>query len=641
MKDVKKTVGICVARLDQDHPGRYVKAVCEKARQQNCRVEIYSVFKQLDYMNSFLEGELEIFGQIPWERLSVLMIFTESFRNVEVANKLVEQAHQYEIPVISVDSRLEGCHNVLFAYEESFERIVRHIVEQHGCKKINFMAGFENNDFSDARIRMFQSVLEENDITFEESRLAYGQFWEMPARIACEKWVSMWQVGKQEMPDAIICANDIMALTVCNVLTNHGIRVPEDILLTGFDGLNLERYCTPRLTTARDDMEVIGNELMKVMDKCVEEPNRELTEVRVPFQTVFSESCGCMPIQSCNPNEQIMELYGNAAEMRIQSNDLFFMMSILTDGYSTVDMAENLKSYQHFIGVDSMKLFLNRTFYQETDVPHEHFDKNSMLLLAEISDGEYRAPLMEVSKEKEKEMIDGLLEEAGEVLFVPIHQQEEQYGYMAVTYSDCADDIGAFYEFVLALNQVLGTIRKQSQLHRMFITDNLTELYNRRGFYGELRKTIKELQGKEKTLFIASVDMDGLKDINDSYGHAEGDFAIKTVAGFLRGTLEGRKGVCARFGGDEFMVAIISDASAGDTEFYEAYESILQKRVERFERRSKKPYQIGVSIGCVHKKINDLSDVDVLMKEADDIMYDCKSAHKNSRMTRIRESRRG
>lgn len=175
----------------------------------------------------------------------------------------------------------------------------------------------------------------------------------------------------------------------------------------------------------------------------------------------------------------------------------------------------------------------------------------------------------------------------------------------------------------------------------MFITDNLTELYNRRGFYGELRKTIKELQGKEKTLFIASVDMDGLKDINDSYGHAEGDFAIKTVAGFLRGTLEGRKGVCARFGGDEFMVAIISDASAGDTEFYEAYESILQKRVERFERRSKKPYQIGVSIGCVHKKINDLSDVDVLMKEADDIMYDCKSAHKNSRMTRIRESRRG
>lgn len=641
MKETKKTIGICAAVLDHDHPGRYVKALCEKARQQNCKVLIYNVLKQLDYMNSFLEGELEIFWQINWEKLSVLVIFTESLLNMEVATKLVELAHGHGIPVISVDSRLKGCHNVLFAYEESFERIVRHVVEQHGCKKINFMAGFENNDFSDARIRIFRKVLEENQIEFEESRLAYGQFWEMPARIACEKWVSMWQVERQEMPDAIICANDIMALTVCNVLTNHGIRVPEDILLTGFDGLNLERYCTPRLTTAIDDMPIIGSELMKMVDKCVENPDMELTEVRIPFQTVFSESCGCMPIQSCNPNEQIMELYGNAAQMRMQSNDLFFMMSILTDGYSAVDMAEHLKSYQNFIGVNSMLLLLNPTFYQETDVPHEHFDKKSMLLLSKISDGKYDAPFMEVTKDKEREIIEEMLEETGEILFVPIHQQEEQYGYMVASYSDCTNDMGAFYEFVLALNQVLGTIRKQSQMHRMFITDNLTDLYNRRGFYGELEKALKELRGKDMTLFIASVDMDGLKYINDTFGHAEGDFAIKTVARFLCGTLEGRKGICARFGGDEFMVAIVSDTQEEDVAFYDAYESILQKRIDRFERRSQKPYQVGVSIGCVHEKIQSMSDVDRLMKMADDIMYACKSTHKNSRTARLRESRRG
>ena len=112
------------------------------------------------------------------------------------------------------------------------------------------------------------------------------------------------------------------------------------------------------------------------------------------------------------------------------------------------------------------------------------------------------------------------------------------------------------------------------------------------------------------------------------------------MADFLRGTMEGRKGVCARFGGDEFMVAILSDAQEEDVAFYESYESILQKRVERFERRSKKPYQIGVSIGCIHRRIKSLEDVDGLMKKADDIMYDCKATHKNSRTARIRENRR-
>lgn len=640
MEQEKKIIGVCVAGLERDHPGRFVKALCSKAKQQNRAVVVYNVFKKLDYMNSFLEGEIQLFQQIPWERLSVLVIFTESIDNGEISGKLAESAHDHGVPVISVDHCLEGCHNVLFAYEEAFERIVRHIVEHHGCKTINFMAGFENNDFSDARINIFKKVLAENHIPFDEKRMAYGQFWEMPARIACEKWVTKWQVGVQEMPEAIICANDIMALTVCNVLMNHGFHVPGDVLLTGFDGLGLVSYCTPNLTTARDDMSLIGNELMKMVDRCTENPKMEPMEIMIPFQTVFSESCGCNAVREHNTNEQIMELYGKAAEMRIQSNDLFFMMSTLTDGYSALTLAKDLKSYQHFIGVNSLMLFLNPAYYRETDIPHKGFGSDSLLLMSEICHGDYHAPLTEVSRERERQMIEEMLEKKGQLLMVPIHQQEEQYGYMVVPYADCAEDVGAFYEFVLALNQMLGTIKKQSQLHRMFITDNLTELYNRRGFYGELENAAKNLQGKEMTLFIASVDMDGLKYINDSFGHAEGDYAIKTVADFLRGTMEGRRGVCARFGGDEFMVAILSDVQEEDVVFYDSYESILQKRVERFERRSKKPYQIGVSIGCIHRRIKNLEDVDGLMKKADDIMYDCKATHKNSRTARIRENRR-
>jgi diguanylate cyclase (GGDEF)-like protein len=141
-------------------------------------------------------------------------------------------------------------------------------------------------------------------------------------------------------------------------------------------------------------------------------------------------------------------------------------------------------------------------------------------------------------------------------------------------------------------------------------------------------------------IFLASVDMDGLKYINDTYGHAEGDYAIKATARILQSSVQGHNGICARFGGDEYMVAIVTEERDSDINFYDDYELLLQKRVERFNKRGKKPYQLGVSVGTLYGKFGCLGDVDRLMKKADDSMYRQKCEHHSSRTSRIRESSR-
>ncbi|MDD7403004.1 MAG: GGDEF domain-containing protein [Butyribacter sp.] len=629
-------IGICVAKMQDDTRQKQVRAICSHLEENGFRVMIFNTFLQLDAMDSFKKGEADILERIPMFALSALVIFTESFLNTDVTNELVQRAHQKGLPVISVDNKIDGCFNVLFAYEESFERIVRHIVEHHHCKKINFMAGFKDNEFSDVRINTCKKVLKENGISFEEERLAYGQFWEMPARHNCERWVKMWEDGIQERPDAIICANDIMALTVLNVLNNHGIRVPEDVLLTGFDGLELEQYCTPRLTTACDDIELLGKEIVSILRDYEENDAIPPYDRWIPFQTKFSESCGCTEIAPCNPNEQIMFLYGRSALMRGQSTDTFLMMTVLTDGYSAVEMAKKLETYQNMISVDSMMIILNSAFYSATDIYSDNFEQGSMLLLTQIRDGKYSTPLKEIKPCTEYSELQWMMDTVGQILCIPLHWQEEVYGFMVVSYKDCDKDLGAFYEFVLGFEQVLGTIRKQSLLHNMYITDMLTELYNRRGFYNILEQNMEMISPKKAVLFLASVDMDGLKFINDTYGHSEGDYAIKTVAHFLKESLEGHQGVCARFGGDEYMVAIITDEENADIPFYEQYSELLQKRVSRFEQKSNKPYEIGVSVGTIYGSITNFKDIDVLMKKADDMMYDCKCGHHASRTAKFR-----
>ena len=218
MRKDKKVIGICVASMQSDSWEKHVRAICKEAGKRDYTVMIFNTFQRLYEVTKFGEGEVRVFDMIPFHKLGVLIVFSESIANDEISEQLVQKAKDAGVPVITIDRRMKGCHNVLFAYEESFEKVVRHVIEDHGCKKINFMAGFEHNEFSDARIGIFKKVLEQNDLAFEPERLAYGQFWEMPARHACEEWVAKWQRGEQSMPEAVICANDIMALTVMNVL---------------------------------------------------------------------------------------------------------------------------------------------------------------------------------------------------------------------------------------------------------------------------------------------------------------------------------------------------------------------------------------------------------------------------------------
>ena len=129
----------------------------------------------------------------------------------------------------------------------------------------------------------------------------------------------------------------------------------------------------------------------------------------------------------------------------------------------------------------------------------------------------------------------------------------------------------------LDLAKKLVTINTQAQLYSLYVKDALTAIYNRHGFYDELRNRIAKLAGKRKMLFMASVDLDQLKLINDHYGHIEGDFAIRSIAQAISDTAVEVDGICARFGGDEYVMCLVEEYDKANLTFYEKYRQMLQE----------------------------------------------------------------
>lgn len=623
MKDI---IAICVSRLHMWEQEKHVRSLCESARAEGYDVIIYNISTKLDVETNHGNGEVSVFELIPYETIAALIVLAESFRNDEVCKKLADRAKKEHVPVIAIDHYISGCYNLSLAYASSFEQIVRHVVEYHGCREINFMAGFENNEFSDDRIAIFRQVMEEKGLPFSDDYLEYGQFWEGPSTEIAEKWVSQWESGEQRRPEAIICANDIMAITVSNILQNHGIKVPEDIIITGFDGLEIGQCCTPKLTTARDITPQVGFHTMKMISEYISGERREPYDVEIPFRVIYNESCGCETIQWRNLSEEIMHWQKESGAIRNMSNDMFMMMQLLSDGYSPKQMAKKLQSYWWVIPSEDMVMCVNENFYRNTDIDTDETG-NDLILLAQMKDGVYSVPCTRIEVGTEIETCSWLNEKTGQAVVVPLHWQTERYGFMAFSHNAEKINYDALYQFSLSMDQVFGSVRKQSQLYALNVRDPLTSLYNRRGFYEELENRMTLLADKEKTLFLASVDMDRLKYINDHYGHAEGDYAICSIGDLLRDTVQGKDGICARFGGDEYMVGILVEAENADTQFFKEYKFLLESFLEERNSQSGKPYEMGVSCGVVSRNIEAVQDIEKLMNEADAAMYAVKEIH--------------
>jgi diguanylate cyclase (GGDEF)-like protein len=168
--------------------------------------------------------------------------------------------------------------------------------------------------------------------------------------------------------------------------------------------------------------------------------------------------------------------------------------------------------------------------------------------------------------------------------------------------------------------------RKKAEevIHHQSITDELTNLFNRRGFFtlAEQQLKIAHRMGREMVLLFA--DLDKLKWINDNLGHAEGDQALRETAKILKNTFR-KSDIIARIGGDEFVVLAIETPknNAGILKDH------LQARLDDYNLKEKLSYKLSLSFGVVRFDPLAPATIDELLTQADAVMYEQKK-EKNS-----------
>ncbi len=620
-------LAVIISGLDEEYQCNIIRGINDFVKGRRMNVSYFAAFGGMLESRLYDIGEYSIYGLINFAAFDGIIFLSNTICDQDVRARIAERLRESGKPTVVFDcSDYPGFCNISIDNTSAMREVVRHVIREHGARTINFISGPMSNPEARERLGAFREVMEENGLAAEEARIYYGEFRSCDGRAAVEKFVS----SGLSLPDAFICANDAMALTAVSTLEKLGYRVPEDVIVTGFDNTYNARNYTPALTSVSRPLYEAGKKACELLLDIIG-GGSFVPEVRLEAAPVFTESCGCCPEEGLDLKEYKKRTYARLESESAKIYELNILAARLAEAETPEDNVRCIKDFITELGCGHFALCLTSDWQDDFNGADPEFSLAGGMTAPLIIHGGVVSSREYFSG---RQMYpDNMTAEGFISYFLPLHFRENVLGYYIMTGTDFP--VGSLHCHTFSMNvsnsienvrKLLHLNRAMEELNRLYVIDPLTGLYNRNGFINIVDGLFRECASEHSAVMLTFIDMDGLKAINDNYGHNEGDFAIQRLADVIRECCR-KDSVSARFGGDEF---IIFDRNVGEGE-EEAIARRFNAKIESINEMVNKPYTISASLGTIVMNIDEETTLYNVIKSADDKMYAVKKNKKTTR----------
>lgn len=619
MKKIAMFVGEMFAEYQSDVTG----GVAEEARRQGYSLHVYNNFGAYSANVFHGYGEQSII-YIPDLSSYDGVVLAGDTLNVEGMYEELTSLLQREArcPVICLRREDPRFYNILVENYEPIRNMVEHFIQVHGARRICFMSGKRSLKDAQVRLKAYLDTMERHGLPVTEHMIFHGNYWKNQGEEALD-----WFLAEGEpLPQAIVCANDYMAVSICDALHRRGIQVPDQISVSGFDDVEEARVSIPSLTSIKVNYRDMGRQAVRMLENLWQ--GREAREGigSVEIISKYRGSCGCS--QSID-GEAVKKLFHYKEQLQ---NALYHSSTMYVD----LDNANSFRSLMNVGRAYISTIRFDRLLVCMCDEQERQGEDSVMMnqytehmILRNVMTMKEDIPHEE--RFLRKELLPAAYRKEGEILYIStLHERNDCFGYV-VMITDFPDDLR--YQFqtwtsgvamALAKLQMYKENQALNELRLQYGRDELTGIPNRREMERALQKQYDRLRQKGERFFVVSVDMDGLKYINDHFGHLEGDEALKALAGILEAE-QGEAGIAARTGGDEFQICLATQSQG----MVEARIAAIRRQIRRFNEESGKPYELSASIG--YARCDQCVPLLSCLQQADRNMYQEKRGKKYAR----------
>ena len=636
----RKRLGVITICPEDDYVQRVLSGIFSQANHYNYDVFVFSPLSHPSAQSrSYVKGELNIYSLINFDFLDAVIIMPVTMQeesNTDIVNALLERCkNECHVPVVSIDSPFGDYPAVYTDEKEPFVQITNHLIEVHGCKKIAVLNGPDHFVGSQTRLSGVIQAMKAHNLEFDMSLHYYGDFWYTSGERLGAQYVNK----KLPLPDAVICTSDYMAIGLTNTLIKGGIKIPEQVIITGFDGVTEASLNVPPVTTYQPRTFDTAVKAVNLIHKELEPDAAEYVPQQDNTQNLcYGLTCGCQIDEEYIHSKIRQNQY--LLQQNFNHNDIWQDVGIgtLFESYTNEILTGTSSAAECIIKIYESKYLIQPYAYlylclnKDWLDPDKDFEKGyseqlNMCIFAE-SGAANPGPMNHVFFEPGHEcffpasqmMPDIALnlqnDEPQVYYFVPVHFNKISLGFAILQNKLTEKKIPGvvFRNYMRMINNALEMTRTRNKIISISEHDMMTNLLNRRGLENAVVRMNARARKTDQWLAIVA-DMDGLKYLNDNFGHAKGDEGLAFIASsMLSITKEGE--VCVRNGGDEFLIAGLGKYSAQEIE--ERLQSFAQK-IEAYNATS--PVAFNASIGYCLIDWGEPDAFDKAMEQADVNMY--------------------
>ena len=627
MKAVKK-IALVTCGSNFERHGNTIRAM----RRRLAELEGYALYVITSYGvyadgMDFSQGEPAIYRLLETADIDGCILEANLGSN-ELAERITAMLKKRGIPVLAINLKIPHVPSLHLEIKTAGVDLLEHLILTHGCSRINLALSHGNRVISENMLEVYRKVLSKHGLPFDERRVLTTAVSFQSGR---ELYDQYDERGVMKDAQAVVCIHDVCAFGLCMELEDRGVRVPDDLQLCSVNCSGNSIAWSPGITGIdRMDGKAAGLacELMDQMLKGAEISQ----ENTYPGEVCCLDSCGCASASLVRGEraDVFRRLVINKVEAAKQIGGMMQFNNALEDVESLSQLASNIRKMMRGIGCPSYFCCLNENdlSYIESDredasAPEDAPYHDRMVVLAGDSE---RTGEMEGASFALERLVPVQPQAGDTFLFLPIHYINRSYGYMVFLnemlpvdnyhYRICQDSIGSSIE---NLHRHMILKSNIAELDRLHMQDQLTGLQNRFA----LKRRRDEYASSAEGYSTALLDIDGLKIINDQFGHLAGNNAISIVAGVIRQSA-GAADLIIRYGGDEFLI-LSHDTDDG---IWEKRGKEINQELERIARRQQLPYRLGVSFGSAVSTADAPLTIEESLELADKAMYENKKERK-------------
>ena len=592
---------------------------------ENVRLCVFDCFGK-DQNNAKDRSEYAIFDLPDLDDFDGLLIQGNQIVLEPIRDALARKVAATGIPAVTIDCPIAGCAMLGIDNRAAQHDIAQHVIQVHGARRLVYLTGILDTPECEGvqRLDGLRNACRESGLAPEDVEVIQCTWRPQDGRQVGERWCA----EKLPLPDAFICANDEMALGLIESLQKHGLTIPDDVRVVGFDNISAAELSTPRLSTVQRDYDRMNYTAMEFLIARIDGRDDRL---HAPFgyELICSESCGC--------REDVPPAYYK--DKYYQQNRLlrsFFLQQeqMAEELFNASDMKSLMQIVERNYGIfacDNIYLCINDYYYDNYDKKQWSQDSERFgreMVLAACGHSEANADdALRLSRFPSRCLLpEALMASKRFLIFYPLHYNTYSIGYLVMDSISEMARLNLHESIFSFLEIAIENVRKKCLLYQLnnvlddlYVHDALTGLYNRFGYERFARLTFDahmRVDGGAQVLFV---DMDDMKGVNDRYGHEAGDASIRVAARILKDACD-PKDFIMRYGGDEFLIIASQRESglAGDIE-----------RAARSGRYAEPlPRPLSLTVGAIQVDAQDAMTLDACIQAADARMYEIKSLKK-------------